>query len=71
MDYNEWAQEYFTQAEKIQEKIEKLKALNSSNAESMNSMINSYKYIYYELIGTAKLLKEKEKRINAKNKASV
>ena len=71
MDYNEWAQEYFTQAKKIQNRIKSLEALSSSNAESMNSMINSYKYIYYELIGTAKLLEEKAKRINAKNKASV
>ncbi|MBR2279361.1 MAG: hypothetical protein IJ903_00320 [Ruminococcus sp.] len=65
MDYNEWAKEYLTDAEKILKTIRKyenlLKNGDEKNEENLNSIIASYRYIYYDLINTAKMMKSRAK----------
>ena len=38
------------------------------NLEKLNSKIASYRYIYYDLLNTAKLLEKRAKKIQAKEK---
>lgn len=63
MNYNEWAREYFNDADNLMKTIRKyenlLKEGNEKNEENLNSIIASYRYVYYDLINTAKMLKKK------------
>lgn len=65
MNYIEWAEEYINDAEKIKKVIDKyyklLKDGETTNEENINSVIASYRYIYYDLINTAKMLKARAK----------
>ena len=65
MDYNEWAEEYLYDAENLLKTIRKyeklLKSGDEKNEENINSIIASYRYIYYDLINTAKMMKERAK----------
>ena len=65
MDYIDWANEYKKDAKKIKKIIDKyrnlLKEGKSKNEENINSIINSYEYIYYDLINTAKKLERRVK----------
>ena len=65
MNYIEWAEEYINDAKKIKKVIDKyyklLKDGETTNEENINSVIASYRYIYYDLINTAKMLKARAK----------
>lgn len=70
MNYNEWAEEYIKDAENLKKVIDKyyklIKEGKATNEENVNSIIASYRYIYYDLINTAKMLKERAKEsVNA------
>ncbi|MEE3428751.1 MAG: hypothetical protein VZQ55_07275 [Ruminococcus sp.] len=70
MNYNEWAEEYIKDAENLKKVIDKyyklIKDGKATNEENVNSIIASYRYIYYDLINTAKMLKERAKEsVNA------
>ncbi len=66
MNYNEWAEEYFNDAENIMKTIEKYKNLldsgDETNEENINSIIAFYRYVYYDLINTGKMLRERGKK---------
>lgn len=70
MNYNKWAEEYIKDAENLKKVIDKyyklIKDGKATNEENVNSIIASYRYIYYDLINTAKMLKERAKEsVNA------
>ncbi len=70
MDYFTWSQEYYRDAENLLKTIRKyeqqLKAGETDNLELLNSTISSYRYIYYDLRNTAKLLESRAmEEINA------
>ncbi len=60
MDYFTWSQEYYNDAENLLKTIrkyeEQLKKGDTDNLEFLNSTISSYRYIYYDLLNTAKML---------------
>lgn len=60
MDYFTWSQEYYNDAENLLKTIrkyeEQLKKGEADNLEFLNSTISSYRYIYYDLLNTAKML---------------
>ncbi|MCH5303363.1 MAG: hypothetical protein J1E41_00745 [Ruminococcus sp.] len=65
MNYTEWAQEYYRDAENVMKTIKKyeniLKNSKEPNEENLNSIIASYRYIYYDILNTAKMLDERAK----------
>ena len=70
MDYFTWSQEYYRDAENLLKTIRKyeqqLKAGETDNLELLNSTISSYRYIYYDLRSTAKMLESRAmEEINA------
>lgn len=70
MDYKNWAQEYYRDAENLLVTVrkyeKKLKESGREKDEELNTIISSYRYIYYDLINTAKLLEERAgERANA------
>ena len=70
MDYFTWSQEYYRDAENLLKTIRKyeqqLKAGETDNLELLNSTISSYRYIYYYLRNTAKMLDSRSmEEINA------
>ncbi|MBR2108426.1 MAG: hypothetical protein IJ932_00540 [Ruminococcus sp.] len=70
MDYFTMSKEYFQDAKKILKILRKyeakLKSSKKENLEKLNSKIASYRYIYYDLLNTAKLLEKRAKKIQAK-----
>lgn len=66
------AQDYRKDAENILKTIRKYEArLDTAkriNLEKLNSTIASFRYIYYDLINTAKLLEERGGKIDTKYK---
>jgi hypothetical protein len=68
MNYNEWAKEYFNEAENIMKTIKKYEKLLESgaekNEENINSIIAFYRYIYYDALNTGKMLKERAERVH-------
>lgn len=60
MDYFTWSQEYFKDAENLMKTIRKyekmLKEGNVKNYEKLNSIISSYRNIYYDIYNTGKML---------------
>ena len=74
MDYFTMSKEYFQDAKKILKTLRKyetkLKNSKKENLEKLNSKIASYRYIYYDLLNTAKLLEKRAKKIQAKEKAN-
>lgn len=70
MDYFTMSKEYFQDAKKILKTLRKyeakLKKSKKENLEKLNSKIASYRYIYYDLLNTAKLLEKRAKKIQAK-----
>ena len=70
MDYFTWSQDYYRDAENLLKTIRKyeqqLKAGETDNLELLNSTISSYRYIYYDLRNTAKMLESRAmEEINA------
>ena len=65
MNYIEWAQEYYKDAERVMKTIKKyekiLKNTGQTNEEKLNSIIASYRYIYYDVLNTAKMLESRAK----------
>lgn len=65
MDYFAWSQEYYRDAENLLSTIEKyknlLKTADRLNYEQLNSTLSSYRYIYYDLVNTARTLEERAK----------
>ena len=63
MDYFTMSKEYFQDAKKILKTLRKyeakLKNSRKENLEKLNSKIASYRYIYYDLLNTAKLKRPK------------
>lgn len=63
MDYFTWSQEYYNDAENLLKTIrkyeEQLKKGETDNLEFLNSTISSYRYIYYDLLNTAKMLESR------------
>lgn len=72
MDYFTMSKEYFQDAKKILKTLrkyeEKLKNSRKENLEKLNSKIASYRYIYYDLLNTAKLLEKRAKKNQTKDK---
>ena len=68
MNYLVWAQEYYRDAEKLQKTITKYeKQLNTrkgKNLEKLNSIIASYRNIYYDVLNTGKMLEERYRESN-------
>ena len=66
MDYFTMAKEYYQDAEKILKTLRKYEAKLSrskkENLEKLNSKIASYRYVYYDLLNTAKLLEKRGKK---------
>ncbi len=66
MNYFTWSREYYRDAEKLLKHIrkleEELKTANKLNLEEINSTIASYRYIYYDVLNTAKLLEERARK---------
>ncbi len=60
MDYFTWSQEYYNDAQNLLKTIrkyeEQLKSGETDNLELLNSTISSYRYIYYDLLNTYKML---------------
>lgn len=60
MDYFTWSQEYYNDAQNLLKTIrkyeEQLKSGETDNLELLNSTISSYRYIYYDLLNTSKML---------------
>ena len=73
MDYFTMSKEYVQDAKKILKTLRKyeakLKKSKKENLEKLNSKIASYRYIYYDLLNTAKLLEKRAKKIQAKEQA--
>ncbi len=70
MDYKKWAEEYFIDAEKVMKTIKKYEKLLESgeekNEENINSIIAFYRYVYYDILNTGKMLLNKaEGKTNA------
>ncbi len=67
MDYFTMSIEYYRDAEKILKTLRKyeaqLKECKRENLEKINSTIASYRYIYYDLINTARDLEKRAKEI--------
>ncbi len=65
MDYFAWSQEYYRDAKNLLSTIEKYKNLLKNadrlNYEQLNSTLSSYRYIYYDLMNTARNLEERAK----------
>ncbi len=65
MNYIEWAQEYYKDAERVMKTIRKYEAIlknkGHANEEKLNSIIASYRYIYYDVLNTAKMLESRAK----------
>ncbi|MBQ7505545.1 MAG: hypothetical protein IJT79_09590 [Ruminococcus sp.] len=72
MDYFTMSKEYFQDAKKILKTLRKyeakLKNSRKENLEKLNSKIASYRYIYYDLLNTAKLLEKRAKKNQTKDK---
>ena len=73
MDYFTMSQEYFRDAEKIMKTMRKyeskLRGCRKENLEKLNSIIASYRYIYYDLYNTAKLLRNRAEKTENKTNA--
>lgn len=70
MDYFTWSQEYYRDAQNLRKTIKKyeeqLKKGDALNSEKLNSVISSYRYIYYDVLNTAKLLESRgQEKMNA------
>lgn len=70
MNYIEWANEYYKDAENLKKTINKyesiLKEGKDKNEEKLNKTISFYTYVYYDLVNTAKMLEKKgKKKVNA------
>lgn len=67
MDYFTMSKEYFRDAENILKTLRKyeskLKGCKKENLEKLNSTIASYRYIYYDLLNTAKLLEKRGRKV--------
>ncbi len=65
MDYSVMAREYYVSAEKLKKTISKyenkLKTAEQRNLEEINSIIASYRNIYYDVFNTARMLEERAK----------
>ena len=65
MDYSVMAREYYESAEKLKKTISKyenkLKTAEQRNLEEINSIIASYRNIYYDVFNTARMLEERAK----------
>ena len=63
MDYMNWAEEYYRDADSLLPVIEKYKAKlkhsRGKNYEHLNSVIMNYRLIYFDLIRTGKTLEER------------
>lgn len=59
------AREYYVSAEKLKKTISKyenkLKTAEQRNLEEINSIIASYRNIYYDVFNTARMLEERAK----------
>lgn len=59
------AREYYESAEKLKKTIRKyenkLKKAEQRNLEEINSIIASYRNIYYDVLNTARMLEERAK----------
>lgn len=68
MDYFTMSKEYYHDAEKIKKTLKKyeskLNGCKKENLEKLNSTIASYRYIYYDLLNTAKLLEKRARKIH-------
>ncbi|MBQ5347491.1 MAG: hypothetical protein IIU39_05530 [Ruminococcus sp.] len=68
MNYNEWAEEYFNDAKKVMKTIKKyekrIESGEETNEENINSIIAFYRYVYYDILNTAKMLKNRAEAIN-------
>ena len=66
MDYFTMSQEYFRDAENVLKTMRKyeskLNGCKKENLEKLNSKIASYRFIYYDLLNTAKLLEKRAKK---------
>lgn len=60
MNYKEWSDEYFRDAENLLKTIRKYEKMledkNPKNLEKINSIIITYRNIYYDILNTGKLL---------------
>lgn len=70
MNYKKWAEEYFNDAENVMKTVKKyekrIESGEEKNEENINSIIAFYRYVYYDLINTGKmLLKKSEGKTNA------
>lgn len=65
MNYLAWAEEYYRDAENLMKTIRKYeKMLNTQkgkNLEKLNSLLASYRNIYYDVLNTGRLLEERYK----------
>lgn len=72
MDYFTMSQEYYRDSEKILKTMRKyeskLNECRKENLEKLNSTIASYRYIYYDLLNTAKLLEERARKFGKNTK---
>ncbi|MEE3333480.1 MAG: hypothetical protein VZR54_04295 [Ruminococcus sp.] len=62
MNYKEWSDEYFRDAENLKKTIRKYEAIaknSSRNLEKINTIIFSYRNIYYDILNTGKMLRER------------
>lgn len=68
MNYNEWAEEYFNDAKNVMKTIKKyekrIESGEETNEENINSIIAFYRYVYYDIMNTAKMLKNRAEAIN-------
>jgi hypothetical protein len=68
MNYNEWAEEYFNDAKNVMKTIKKyekrIESGEETNEENINSIIAFYRYVYYDILNTAKMLKNRAEAIN-------
>ena len=73
LNYFTWSQEYYETAEELKKTIKKyetvLKEGKVQNLELINSIIATYKNIYYDLINTGKLIEERGVEPEHKNAA--
>ena len=71
MDYFTMSQEYYRDSESILKTLrkyeKKLNGCRKENLEKLNSTIASYRYIYYDLLNTAKLLEDRAKKFGNDN----
>ncbi|MBQ5397897.1 MAG: hypothetical protein IIU14_00485 [Ruminococcus sp.] len=63
MNYHDWSNEYFRDAEKIKKTLEKYEKMlregKSKNKEKLNTTVFAYRNIYYELLNTGRMLRDR------------